>query len=132
MIAIPTNRQEAEMNPNSGFPTQTPTPDQPSRQRFLGWPSTRLGWWSVGLSVLFSLLMFLNNVIFMGLAEDVPWRQTLLPFYGIGMMACGLAAGILAIIALTWRHERSLLVWLPLLSGLFVVLFILGEFLFPH
>ena len=120
------------MNPNSGFPTQTPTPDQSSRQRFLGWPSTRLGWWSVGLSVLFSLLMFLNNVIFMGLAEDVPWRQTLLPFYGIGMMACGLAAGILAIIALTWRHERSLLVWLPLLSGLFVVLFILGEFLFPH
>jgi hypothetical protein len=53
-------------------------------------------------------------------------------FYGMAMLACGLAAGIVALVALTRRHEHSWLVWLPLLVGLFVLFLLLGEFLAPH
>jgi hypothetical protein len=46
--------------------------------------------------------------------------------------ACGLAAGIVGLIAVIGRRERSWLVWLSLLNGLMVVAFVLGEFLAPH
>jgi len=107
-------------------------PAQPAGRRFLGWPTTRPGWWSVGLMVAFVALMIINGTVFMRLPEQVSWRQALLPFYGIGMMTCGLASGVVALIALARRGERSWLVWLPCLAGLFVIVFILGEFLFPH
>jgi hypothetical protein len=55
-----------------------------------------------------------------------------LPFYGIAMLSCGLAAGIVGLIAVIRRQERSWLVWLTMLPGLMVVAFVLGEFLVPH
>jgi len=63
---------------------------------------------------------------------EVLWRQTVLPFYGIAMMACGLAAGIVGLIAVTRRQERSWLVWLTMLPGLMIVAFVLADFLVPH
>jgi len=63
---------------------------------------------------------------------EVPWRQAVLPFYGIVMTACGLAAGIVGLIAVIRRPERSWLVWLAMLPGLMVVAFVLGEFLATH
>ena len=65
------------------------------------------------------------------LPENLRWRPFLI-FYGIAMLACGLAAGIVALVALTRRHERSWLIWLPLLAGIFVTFLLLGEFLAPH
>jgi hypothetical protein len=56
----------------------------------------------------------------------------LLPFYGIFMMLCGLAAGVLGLIAVIRKHEHSWRVWLTILPGAFVLLFVLGEFLAPH
>jgi hypothetical protein len=76
--------------------------------------------------------MIINSTIFMRLPEDVTWRVTVLPFYGIFMMLCGFAAGIVGLIAVTRQHERSWLVWLTLLPGLFALVFVLGEFLVPH
>ena len=55
-----------------------------------------------------------------------------LPFYGIAMLSCRLAAGIVGLIAAIWQHERSWLVWLTMLPGLMVLIFVLGEFLVPH
>src|SRR3990170_4736638 len=109
------------MEPNANFSTKTPQPGPPLWRRFLSRPSTRLGKLSVGLALLFVLLILINGAVFMQLSEDVPWRQTILPFYGIAMMAIGLAAGIVAVIALRWRQERSWLVWIPLLAGLFLL-----------
>ena len=120
------------MNTDSKLPASAPPAGQPSRPRFFGWPRTRLGWWSVALTATFVVLMIINGTIFMRLPEDVTWRETVLPFYGVAMMSCGLVAGIVALIALTRRHERSWLVWLPIPAGLFVIVFILGEFLVPH
>ena len=64
--------------------------------------------------------------------SDAPWRHVFLPYYGIGMLLCGLAAGIVGLIAIVRRGERSWLVWLSVLPGLLVSFFILGEFLAPH
>jgi hypothetical protein len=103
-----------------------------SGSSFLQRPSTRLGWWAVGLAIAFVVMSFINSAVFMRLSVDVPWRQTILPFYGIFMMLCGLAAGVVGLIAIIGRHERSWLVWLTILPGVSALLFIMGEFLVPH
>lgn len=47
-------------------------------------------------------------------------------------MTLGVTAGIVTLIALIWKRERSWLVWLMLLPGLFAIVFALGEILHPH
>ncbi len=95
-------------------------------------PSTRLGWWAVGLAIAFIIMSFINSAVFMRLSENASWRQTILPFYGILMMLCGLAAFVVGLMAFIRSHERSWLVWLTLLPGASALLFVLGEFLVPH
>ena len=87
--------------------------------KFLGLPQTRLGWWAVGLSALFT-------VLFVGVASGF------VPFSGLLTMIIGVVAGILVVGAIIWRRERSWLIWLMLLPGLFAILFAGGEILFPH
>ncbi len=120
------------MKTTSGLPAAPASSGQPSGQRFLARPSTRLGWWSVALTATFAVLFLINAFVFMPARVVVPWGQVLLPFYGIAMLVCGLAAGLTGLIAVTRRHERSWLVWLTLLPGLFVAFLLLGEFLVPH
>jgi len=115
------------MNTDSGLPASAP-----SGRSIFGWPSTRPGWWSVGLGGTFVVLFIINSTVFMQLTTEAPWQQTLLPFYGIFMLLCGLSAGILGLIAVLRRRERSFLVWLTLLPGLLVLFLLLGEFLVPH
>jgi hypothetical protein len=95
-------------------------------------PVTRLGWWAVGLLIAYVVMSVINSAVFMRLPEDISWRKTLLPFYGILMLLCGLAAGIVGLIALIRKQERSWLVWLSLLPGVSVLFMLLGEFLIPH
>jgi len=95
-------------------------------------PSTRLGWWAVGLAAAFVVMWIINATVFMPTTVLIPWRQAVLPFYGIFMMLCGLAAGIVGLIAVVRRRERSWLVWLTLLPGLFALFVLLGELLVPH
>lgn len=103
-----------------------------SKNRFFALPSTRLGWWAVALAFLFGLTNIINIAIFMRLPADEPWRQGVLPIYGIIMLACGLAAGISGLAAIIRRGERSWIVWLTLIPGIFVLFLLVGEFLFPH
>jgi len=78
------------------------------------------------------VMMTINSAVLMRLPE-APWQHTILPFYGIFMLLCGLAAGITGLIAVIRKNERSWLVLLTLLPGLFVIFFLLlGEFLVPH
>ena len=98
-------------------------------------PSSRLGWWAVGLAAVFLLMYVVNSVVFVGVlgTRATPaWLQPLLIFYGFLLLFCGLAAGILGLIAILRRRERSWLVWLTLLPLLLVVVLLLGEFLAPH
>ena len=100
-------------------------------QRFLKRPSTRLGWWSVGLGAAFVAFYMISAAVFWRMPANTPW-QPLLPFYGIAMLLIGLAAGIVGLIAVIRQRERSWLVWLTTLLGLQVIVLLLGEFLVPH
>ena len=120
------------MKTDSGLPVSVPPSGQPLRRRFLGRPSTRLGWWSVGLAAVFVVLWIINTVVFMPSTVVVPWGQVILPFYGIFMILCGFAAGVVGLIAVIGRGERSWLVWLTILPALLVLFLVLGEFLVPH
>lgn len=120
------------MNADSGLSTSVPAPGQGGWRRILRRPGTRLGWWAVGLTAAFVVLFAVNSAVFMRLTVDAPWQHTVLPFYGIAMLACGLAAGIVGLIAIIRQRERSWLVWLAMLPGLWVLFLVLGEFLVPH
>lgn len=86
---------------------------------FFARPGTSAGWWSTGLTILFVILFYLvsNDIL------NFPGRLT------IGL---GIIAGIVTLIALILKRERSWLVWLMLLPGLFAIVFALGEVLSPH
>jgi len=95
-------------------------------------PATRVGWWAVCLTCVYIVMIIINSAVFMQLEENTPMQLALLPYYGILMLLCGLAGGILGLIALIVKHDRSWMVWLTLLPGAFVVFLLLGEFLVPH
>lgn len=99
---------------------------------FMERPHTDLGWWAVWLAAVFVIMFLINSFVFMPASSNEPWRQVILPFYGIAMLLCGLAAMVLSLIALIRRHERSWLVFIPLLPGLWVIFMLVGELLFSH
>ena len=80
-------------------------------------PSTPLGWWAVGLGVASFLLQF----AWMFLAGGA-----------LASFLCGLAGGIIALIAILRRGERSWLVYLAILPMFGIFIFLLGEVLIPH
>ena len=80
-------------------------------------PGTRLGWWAVGFAAASIILNF-------------SW--SFLPGGAILGFVCGLVGGVLAIIAVSRKQERSWLVFLSILPLVWVLLFFLGEFLIPH
>ncbi|RPJ24001.1 MAG: hypothetical protein EHM33_19260 [Chloroflexi bacterium] len=82
-------------------------------------PHTKLGWGSAGLMILF-----------VGLFISV--TTGFLHFSGFLTMTVGVVAGILTLTALIWKGERSWLMWLMLLPGLFAIIFALAEILIPH
>jgi hypothetical protein len=108
------------------------TPVQTTRRQILDWPATRLGWWAVGLAVLFFIMMFINSTVFMRMAENPALNTVVLPLYGIFMLVCGLAAGAVGLFSMIKGHERSILVWFPVIFGLFVLFLLVGELLIPH
>jgi hypothetical protein len=87
-------------------------------------PRTRPGWWAVWLLVAFGVLYIITMAV-------IALRLSLPPIYGLIMLLCGLAAGVVALIAVVKHHERSWLVWIALLPGVFTLFLLLGEFLLP-
>ena len=122
------------MNNAAGDSTGDPSTQPPSKQSIMSLPSSRLGWWAVGLGVLFSVLWTINTFLLVqtGSGDQPLWMQLMLPFYGIIMLFSGLGAGILALVALFRRGERSWLVYITLLPFLLVIFLLAGEFLVPH
>ncbi|PKQ19569.1 MAG: hypothetical protein CVT66_09625 [Actinobacteria bacterium HGW-Actinobacteria-6] len=60
------------------------------------------------------------------------FSRTYLPYWGVTLFACGFAAGVVGLVAILKDQERSVITLLTLVPMLFVVVFLLGEFLFPH
>lgn len=103
-----------------------------TKSNFVKKPGTRLGWWSVGLAIVFMVMMAILSTNVMSPTMSDLWRRWLWPAYGISMMTCGVAALVVGLIAVIAKKERSWLVWLALFPGTFALFFVLGEFLFPH
>ena len=82
-------------------------------------PKTTLGKSSVGLSIVFIILIWMK----MQYSIHVPT---------FAIAAVGLIGFIMSIIAIFRNKDRSILVLLPILVGIIIVLWTAGELIFPH
>ena len=88
--------------------------------RFIERPHTHLGRWAVWLMAAFAAMFLINSTAFAPFFDsDTPFRQVVMPIYWELMLLCGFVSGILGLVAIVRRLERSWLVWLTLLAGLF-------------
>jgi quinol-cytochrome oxidoreductase complex cytochrome b subunit len=100
-----------------------------SPSRFWGLPGTGLARRSVWLGSAFVVMFVLNIFINLYLVRpaDEPGFMGFYWAFVIFMLVCGLAGGILGLIAVTRQHEHSSLIWISVLLGLFVLLLVLNE-----
>lgn len=98
-------------------------------------PATRSGKWSMWLAAVFAIGFVLNMFLVgaFGRTGAPEWLRTvILPVWGITLMASGVFAGLVGLFAILKAKERSFAVWLALVPGAFAILFVVGEFAFPH
>ena len=85
----------------------------------------------VGLFVLNQLSVALQNDLRDTAVGQIATQMPVIVWMlvGFAMLGVGLTASIASLIAVIRHHERSWLLWLALLPGLFVVFLVVGEFL---
>ena len=105
---------------------------QTSASHFMEAPHSRLGKWSAGLMILFVAMYLVNAVVLMPTSGEAMWHRTIMPVYGVSMILCGITAGVTGTIAVIRQNERSWVVWLAILPGLFMLFLLIGEFIIPH
>jgi len=97
-------------------------------------PKTCLGKWSIWLIIAFIVLLTSFQIL---VASGQRGGDT---FFGnlalsIPMLIAGIvgiSAFFIGIVGIIKSRERSVLVFISVIIGLFILLFVLGEFLFPH
>jgi len=97
-------------------------------------PTTDLGKWSAWLIVAFAVLL---GVFYILVASgqrggDTFFSNLILTIPMLLAAMSGIAAFITGLISVVKRKERSISVYLAITFGLFVILFALGEVIFPH
>ena len=104
-------------------------------------PKTISGKWSLGLIVAMPILFFIGSSFTNTLYKSVSAGSTILkdivgrPALALTMlagMAAGISAFIVGLIAIIRQKERALLVYVATLIGMLLILFLMGEILFPH
>jgi len=104
-------------------------------------PKTQLGKWSLGLIAAMPVLFFIGMSFTNLLYESVPAGNSILediagrPALAITMLAgnvSGISAFITGLIAIIRQKERALLVFVATVIGALLILFLIGEILFPH
>ena len=99
-------------------------------------PTTKLGTWSIFLALgVFVFFFFIRRMAMM--LGGRPANETFFgnPFAAISAILAwlsGAGAFVTGIVSFIKSHEWSIFVGLAVLFGLFVTLFGLGEFIFPH
>ena len=104
-------------------------------------PQTTLGKWAVGLIVLMPILFMLGASLSGSLYLSVPSGDTILedivarPALALSMLV-GMLSGILAfatgIFAIIRQKENAILVYVAIIFGAILILFLFGEVLSPH
>jgi len=104
-------------------------------------PKTKLGKWSLGLIAAMPTLFFIGTSLTNSLYKSVPAGSTILediagrPALALTMlvgMVAGTSAFIVGLIAIIRQKERALLVYVATSIGMLLILFLIGEVLFPH
>lgn len=104
-------------------------------------PNTKLGKWAVGFIVAMPILFYIGSSFTDTLYESVPAGDTILediikrPALALTMlagMACGVSTFVFGMAAIIRKKERALLVYTATLLGMFFILFLIAEILFPH
>ena len=104
-------------------------------------PKMRLGKWSVGLIFLMPGLFYLGMWLANNWYDSMPAGETILsdfdqrPLLVLTMlsgMAAGIMASVMGLVAVIKQKERALLVYGSTLLGMLLILFLIGEVLFPH
>ena len=99
-------------------------------RRILGLPSTRMGWWSIGLAIAFVGLLVLWWLYVSR------WRPTPRPtFFSdpvsacllLGAAAAGISGAIAGVLAFVAKRERSFLILLSVLLGACVLYWTIGS-----
>ena len=97
------------------------TPHTPPRRHVLAPPQTRLGWWSVGLAGTSLVLIAFSFIVFQVLGENLVLLLLsfllAVPTAGVPTLV-GWAGGVVGLIAVLGRGERSGLVWVAMVLGL--------------
>ena len=88
----------------------------PKKRQFFGLPVSWAGWTSIVAAILG--------------AAGILSRRIVGGFRGV--FALWIAAGVVALVAVLWKKERSLLVWVPLVVGVLAAVVVAAEFAFPH
>jgi len=97
-------------------------------------PHTKMGKWSVRLIGAFFVSLFVLYVfIIAGQRGGESFFSNLtLAIPGLLAGACSVAGFVVGIIAIAKQRERSALVYLAVVIGALVTLFIAAEIIFPH
>jgi hypothetical protein len=82
-------------------------------------PKTRLDKWSLGLSIVFIIMITLKMLGFMPL-----------PTFAIAIL--GVAGSVTSLVAIFINKDKSVLILLPVLIGLIILFWIIAEIVFPH
>ena len=97
-------------------------------------PKTTLGKWSVILvGVFFVLIVVFQLLVASGQRGGMTFFSNLvltIPMLVAGI--CGVSAFVTGLAGIIRSRERSVIVYLAAAIGLFVLLFWLGEVIFPH
>jgi hypothetical protein len=104
-------------------------------------PKTIPGKWSVGLILAMPVLFFIGALFTGWIYRSVPAGETLLadlaarPALALTMlagMAAGISAFILGFLGIVRQKENALLVYASTVIGALLLIFLIGEILFPH
>ena len=105
-------------------------------------PKTRTGKWSVGLGIAFVVLMALSLLVAVTIGGDAdavaavvaasPLLSILNVTLNLALNLAGLLSLLLGIFTIIKYKEWSVCKYLAVLYGLAALMFVLGEFLFPH
>lgn len=82
-------------------------------------PKSRLGKWAVGLSIAFVVFIWMK----IGGINPMP------SFF---IAALGLAGFFFSITAVIKNKDRAILILAPILVGLVIIMWIIGEIMYPH
>lgn len=76
------------------------------------------------MAAMFVAMFLINGLVFM--TGPIPILAVSIA-YGFLFIAVGLGSGVVAILALAYKHEKSALVWATLLPGALMAFVVVGE-----